>query len=129
MNNIWIDVNKKLPPQGKYVLVHLNKDNHGDQDDPKGVYFHVAKLKMGISKGDREKMKSGELPDIDIFNIGYSMEGRFIKAGKRSDAYFEEDEKDNNKRPYKWFTFGPSIYFGQDVDYWMKIPTLNSRQK
>jgi len=30
----------------------------------------------------------------------------------------------NNQRHYSWETFGPSSYFGQEVDYWCPIPKL-----
>jgi hypothetical protein len=28
----------------------------------------------------------------------------------------------NNEKPYNWREFGPSSYFGQEVDYWMPLP-------
>ena len=31
------------------------------------------------------------------------------------------EAKDNNKVPYKWDTFGPGSFFGQDISHWMPI--------
>ena len=28
----------------------------------------------------------------------------------------------NNKKDYSWTTFGPSNFFGQEMDYWMPLP-------
>jgi len=120
LSNKWISVTEKLPPDGIYVLVHLTKDNWKDSSDPKGVYHDVAKMKKGISKEEREKMKSGELSDPSDL---YGFPGD-LRSVKRSDIYKAGDEDGNNLRPYSWHTFGPSAYSGQEVDYWMEIPSL-----
>jgi len=125
-NQNWTAVSKELPPEGEYVLIHLNKNNWGDQSDPKGVYYKVAALEKGISLADREQMKAGELPD-PADAIGYiELDGRLkMSITKRSDTYAGADEGHNNERPYQWVEFGPGKYFGQEVDYWMRIPRLN----
>mgnify|MGYP001616964946 CR=1 FL=1 len=119
----WISVEKLLPPEGEFVLVHLTLTNWGDGD--RGVYYKTAKLEKGISLEDREKMKDGKLPDPD--EIGYVMpDGKCWepRIAKRSNRYRGADEYGNNKRPFQWVNHGPGNYFGQDVDYWMKIPPL-----
>lgn len=104
----WIPVSNRLPPEGKYVLIHLTKENWVDDTDHDGVYFKVAKLEHGLSIADRERMRSGDLPD----------------PNNRSFHWSAADEHANNERPYVWRTFGPGDYFGQEVDYWMEIPEL-----
>ena len=123
---VWVDASKELPPEGEYVLIHLNKNNWHDSNDPMGVYFKVAKLERGISMADREKMKSGELPDPDSHS--YIMPNGILKIGisKRSETYTGADEYANNLRPYQWVDFGPGNYFGQEVDFWMRIPPLST---
>ena len=109
----WISTATALPPEGKYVLVHLALDNYSDEQDPEGVYFTVAKLTNGITLRDRKRMDAGELPNPDF--DGY----------KRSLVFCSEDEGGNNEKSYNWDTFGPDKYFGQDVDRWMPIPEHN----
>lgn len=124
----WVDASKQLPPEDMYVLIHLTKDNWHDRTDPKGVYFKVAKLKRGISMIDREKMKSGELPDPE--SESWIAPGDVLRRViyKRSETFRGEDEYANNLRPYQWVTFGPGTYFGQEVDYWMRIPDIGVTQ-
>ena len=40
----WINVEQQLPPEGRYVLIHIVKDNWRDSQDQDGVYFKVAKF-------------------------------------------------------------------------------------
>jgi len=112
----WININDQLPPEGRYVLIHLLKDNWicSDKD---GVYYKVARLESGLSKADRAKMESGEIPNPEVVFVS----GRH---SRRSRVYGSADEHENNKRPYWFSEFGPGSYFGQEVDFWMEIPRL-----
>lgn len=118
----WVSTGVRLPEEGRYVLVHLTKTNWHSNNDPEGVYFKVAQMVTGISMAEREAMKDGSIPDPD--SAGYIAEGTTWKESisKRSSTYKAEDEDGNNHRPYNWCTFGPSNYFGQEVDKWMEIP-------
>lgn len=122
----WNKTSEHLPPDGKYVLVHLTKDNWKDSDDPAGVGFKVAKIKRGISAADRALMQSGAIPDPaepGYATLGYDGIQKY-PATTRSRLECAEDEGGNNLRPYQWISFGPGNYFGQEVDYWMEIPEL-----
>ena len=120
----WISVNDELPPEGKYVLVHLTKDNWIDEGDQDGVYFKTAKLRKGISLQEREEMKRGERPDPNTFGYRFPGGVQQTVTSKRSATHGGEDEYGNNLRPYNWENFGPGDWFGQDVDYWMPIPPV-----
>lgn len=99
----WINVNNELPPNNNYVLIHLNKCNWHDNDDPNNLrYYKIAKFVRGITKEYRQKN-----------NIA-------IIRG--------EDEDGNNLKPYRWIEFGPGSYFGQEVDFWMQIPPLKKEK-
>jgi hypothetical protein len=120
-----ISVNERLPNDGDYVLIHLTKDNWRDKDDLAGKrYWRVAKFVSGISESDREKMKTGEIPDGD--EIGYTCPtppGIMIEHRmKRSSVYRSSDAHGNNTVPYCWEEFGPSKYFGKEVDFWCELP-------
>ncbi len=112
-NNIYrAEVSKSkdvLPPEGIYVLVHLNSNNW-IANDIAGVYWDVATLKKGVSMKEREAMENC----------------------KRKRIYRSEDEFGNNTAPYCWEPFGPSTYFGQEVDEWMhlphNLPNVNSKK-
>jgi len=120
----WVSVEDDLPPEGKYVLVHLTKDNWKDHEDTDGVCCKVAKLCKGISLEEREAMKRGEIPDPEESGwIAPNARWQKIKS-RRSATIRAEDEHGNNKRPYKWLNFGTGDFWGQEVDYWMPIPSL-----
>lgn len=108
---MWIT--DRLPEERKYVLVRLNKDNWIDKDDPENVYCVVAKLIRGISKEERENMKTGKIhcPTVKI-NGEDIPRWRVEQAG---------DEAGNNLVPYSWHPFGPGTFFGQEVIGWMHI--------
>jgi hypothetical protein len=96
-----INVKVKRPNNNQYVLVHLIKDNWGDDDDPDGNrYFKVVKFIRGISTEERDKL---------------------LDSDQRKVTYRSGDEGGNNKVPYTWNEFGPGSYFGQEVDYWMEL--------
>jgi len=99
---IKISVKDRLPKDKQYVLAHLTKNNWFDSDDPKGDrYWVVVKFKKGLTNDERES-----LCDDD----------------QRKRLYGEEDQEGNNKKPFCWDSFGPSCYFGQEVDYWCELP-------
>ena len=98
-----------LPEPNQYVLAHLNKDNWGDSDDPDGNrYWVVVKFIKGISELERSM-----LPD----------------SAKRKNSYHTGDVHGNNEKPYEWQEFGPSKYFGQDVDFWCELPSNKKENK
>lgn len=120
----WISVEEALPEDGKYVLIHLTKDNWHDSTDNFGVYCKVAKICRGISKEDREKMKRGEMEDEESIGWTYPNDIPTKNVSKRSSVYMIGDESDNNHKPYSWKEFGICSFWGQEVDYWMPIPEL-----
>lgn len=104
----WISVKDKLPKENEYVLILM------------GSHVEVARIEKGISQEERNKMKSGELPDKEEF--GY-IPGRPIFTIKRSDAIKQADEWGNNTVPYKWYAqSGPMQWWGQCVTHWMPLP-------
>ena len=122
-----INTKNRLPNDKEYVLVHLVKDNWIDKDDPLGNrYWCVAKFVRGISEDEREKMKRGEIEDgVSIGLTCPTPPGIWIEhENKRSSVYRAEDEHANNLVPYCWETFGPDSFWGQEVDYWCELPTV-----
>ena len=104
----WISVKDRLPEEGESVLVFM------------GGEIDVARIEKGISKEQREKMKSGELPDKEEFAY---IPGRPFFTVKRSDSIKGADEWGNNAVPYKWYAqSGPMQWFGQYVTHWMPLP-------
>ena len=94
--------NGDLPENNQYVLVRLTKDNWGDQDDPNGNrYYRVVKFKLGLTLEARK-----QLPDHH----------------HSKDTYGSSDEGFNNTCGYCWDEFGPSKFFGQEVDIWYDLP-------
>ena len=120
----WRSTNDSLPEEGKYVLIHLSKDNWHDGGDPVGVNCKVAKLKLGISLEQRALLRLQEEADGMVAeNNGFGS----IWPG-RSGRYAFGDEGMGNCVPWAWDTFGPSKYFGQDVDLWMEIPPIQKNK-
>lgn len=106
--NQWISVKDKLPEEGEYVLILM------------GSEIEIARIEKGISQEEREKMKSGELPDTEEF--GY-IPGREPFLVRRSDAIKGCDQWGNNSVPYKWYArSGPMEWWGQYVSHWMPLP-------
>jgi hypothetical protein len=120
----WVSVRDALPPEGKYVLVHIAKEKLQVFADPKDGRYEVAKLCRGISLKEREVMKRGDIPDPEVFGLVMQNDVRMEIKSKRSATIRSEDEHGNNQRPYNWQSFGPGDFFGQEVDYWMPIPSL-----
>ena len=97
-------ITDKLPENNQYVLAHLTLDNWGDDDDLVGNrYWVVVKFRKGLSKIDREAL---------------------CVSNPRKRIKECPDEADNNLKPYCWDSFGPSQYYGQDVDLWCELPGL-----
>jgi hypothetical protein len=97
-------VKNRLPKDKEYVLVHITYTNWGDSDDPEGHrYWVVAKFERGITREQRARLPHNS---------------------SRKAEYHFGDEHGNNTKPYKWDTFGPSDFFGQEVDYWMRLPKV-----
>ena len=120
---------EKLPDDGAYVLIYLTKSNWSDYDDEDGKrYWRVAKFTRGISEEERHQMRNGNIPDEIV--IGYSCPtppGKLVKhESKRSSIYESCDVHGNNLVPYSWKEFGPSNYFGQEVDIWAPLPARTS---
>jgi len=101
MRNNWKYTKDELPKEGKYVLVHLIDED--EEDDT----YSVAKIKIGISEEERDRLLDEDEDD------------------ERGNLYCGEDEDGNNEAPYIWLTPGADDYFGQDVDRWLEIPELN----
>ena len=68
----WISVKDRLPEEGESVLVFMDGK------------IEVARIEKGISKEQREKMKSGELPDKEEFAY---IPGRPFFAVKRTGGW------------------------------------------
>ena len=97
-----INIKDRKPKDRQYVLIHLTINNWGDSDDPNGDrYWVVAKYVEGITTEDREKL------DIN---------------DPRKNRYQTGDVFGNNHVPYEFTEFGPSSYFGQEVDFWCELP-------
>lgn len=95
----WISPKDSLPPEGVYVLAHLNIDSWDcANSDPR---FVVVECKRGITEEER-----AALPNTDARKL----------------EYYPADVYGNNKLPFCWEEFGPGKHFGQDVDYWTYIP-------
>ncbi len=87
------------PRNGQYVLVKLLKDNWHDKDP--NVLFTVVKFVKGMSQDER-----AALPDTDW----------------RKTSWCGADQEGNNLEPYHWQEFGPSQYFGQEVEHYWELP-------
>jgi len=118
---LWISTQDRLPPEGKYVLARHNRGTWRDSTDQENVNCVVVKLKFGISKFQRERMKAGLEEDP---MEGY-MDSGGIRQIPRSSVICREDEHGNNLVPYCWEQFGPDNFFGQTITHWMPIPPIS----
>jgi len=119
----WISTEDRLPQEGKYVLARHNKTNWKDHTDQNNVNCVVVKLVRGISKEQREKMKSEEIIDPEIEMINPSRHFEYVTF-KRSDIIFPEDEDGNNFKSYKWESSGSQSYYGQEITHWATIKPI-----
>ena len=103
----WILCTDQLPPEDEYVLIYLGFGN-----------YDIAKVELGISEEEREKMKLGELDDP----IEYGMCASGIIKTKRRDAYKAADQGFNNAVSYCFRTKSGINIFGQRVEAWCKLP-------
>lgn len=113
MNTKWIKCSDRLPVEDEWVLVHLN--------DYAPFLFSVARIRIGISNLEREKMKRGDLPDKDVES--YGADG--LNTTKRSLCIYPSDQDGNNALAYSWNISGGQGLFGHHVDYWMPLPEFN----
>lgn len=99
----WFNPEEALPPENKYVLIHVPNRPWLDSDDPDGFRFYrVAKFVKGLSLKERAVM-----PECD-----------------RKRTWRGEDEgMGNNNKPYCWDEFGPDSHWGQEVKKWAFIDT------
>lgn len=108
----WISTNEQLPNNGDLVLVIH------------GMEIETAQFAKGISKQERELMENGKLPNQQ--ELGWCLADGLISS-KRSRIFKPEDEEGNNLVPYCWRVSGNRI-FGQDIEYWAKLPNLQDYQ-
>lgn len=86
----------ELPPEGRFVICELNLTNWHDSFDQEGCLFVVAKLVKGKTA---EEIAATNRPTLT-----------------------GNDEWGNNRRPFRWHTFGAPKFLGQEVSRWMEIP-------
>lgn len=91
----------KLPPEKKYVLIHVPNMPWIDENDQVGVFFKVARLVKGISQEERKALSDND---------------------PRKKSFHAEDEWGNNKFPYIWEEFGGHTYWGHEVKAWSDLP-------
>lgn len=104
----WISVEDRLPDEDEIVLVWDGK-------------LAIARIRKGITEEQREKMRNGELPNNKEFC--WSRTDGYHQI-ERSEIINQCDVWGNNLVPYCWEVYGGlSIMFGQDVYYWMPLPT------
>lgn len=94
----WHLTKKELPKENVYVLIYI--PNQPWIDESNTVFYDVAKLEKGISQNERINLNNSN-PRKKIICFG--------------------DEWGNNLVPYRWKTFGPVSYFGQEVKAWAYI--------
>ena len=64
--------------------------------------------------GEKQKLEREKIKIDKVICEDYNVERwKIIKP---------EDEDGNNERPYCWYTFGATSFFGQEITHWMPIP-------
>lgn len=103
----WISVEERLPEENEVVLIWVGN-------------VQVARIVKGITEEEREKMKSGELPNP--IEICWSLSTGCVEM-RRNEQYRSCDVFGNNLVPYSWKAAGgPMEWFGQNVSHWMPLP-------
>lgn len=97
MNQNWILCNKQLPKEGQWVIGVINY-NQNNYNAPKKDIVCIVK---GISDTKRKLLEK--------------------QNDERAYHFCFGDEWGNNKVPYKWKTFGPQTYLGQEIIAWMPL--------
>lgn len=104
----WMRTRNELPEEGRIVLGFRNGNNWKFSRDPVMVNCVVVWLEKGITRVEREIMASCPL-----------------KADQeRARTYTSADEFGNNLVPYRWHTFGPGSFFGQEIVLWTYIDDI-----
>lgn len=98
----------EMPPENNYVLIYCSNKPWFDPSDQANVYWKVAKMVRGISFDER----------LELLNSGDP--GKVIRANQ----YHKGDMGDNNAVAYIFEEFGPSSWFGQDIEYWCELPNI-----
>ena len=89
----------ELPADGEYVLGHYTGGNWMSDDPGNRQNFILLRFHLGQDLGT-PKVGSMRMTAYDMYDIG------------------------NNRRPYGWsYAHGHGTLFGQDVDFWCRIPT------
>lgn len=104
----WIPTRTQLPREGVPVLIWDGG-------------CHVAKIRRGISEETRAAMRRGEMsnPVSDY----WSASSGNVRL-RRSEMYTSADVWGNNLVPYCWDEVsGPHHWHGQDVKFWMPLPS------
>jgi hypothetical protein len=96
----------QFPKEGKYVLIYCGGSSWIDDDC--NVYWNVAKFVKGISVKERSTLSQSDNIDDQ----------------RRSKTYMFGDEEGNNKVSYAFKEFGPSQWFGQDIEFWCELPDV-----
>lgn len=98
-------VSTKLPSPNQWVLARYTGGSwsHSGAINPGGQNWKVVLFIRGMSRAER-----AELPDRDSRRL-------ILQLG---------DEGMSNERPFCWDELGPGCLFGQDVDYWVELPTI-----
>lgn len=115
---MWIKTSDQLPPAGKYVLARHNRGTWHDKEDQDTVNCVVVKLVRGISIEERQLMKEGKIKSEGEY--GWCQADGWKKT-PRWRIIKGEDQDGNNLVPYEWDTFGPTKFFGQEIDCWQPI--------
>ncbi|AUR81735.1 hypothetical protein NVP1089O_85 [Vibrio phage 1.089.O._10N.261.51.F9] len=79
-----------------------------------------------------KRISNGELPEKGQYVLGYlkkdnwcddsdTLDNRYFKVVKFSPC----EPHGNNQTPYEWREFGPSTYFGHEIDVWYPLEDLD----
>lgn len=103
----WISCNDRLPEEGVRVLGWNGS-------------YQIVKVEKGITEEQREKMKAGLMDDP--VETGWCKSQGWFQI-KRSESIKSADVWGNNAVPYCWRTNDGETIFGQNILYWMPLPS------